>query len=150
MGNYEIVRDTINFTDAPKGSKGPAGLTTTSTFVGRVFTHTGIPGGSQETYANNFVFDTFENQFTGIATNFILKSGGSNVTGFATNTGVLLLNEIFQNPNDDYNIVETAGITSVSFTGVGVTNSYDVNVSSVPRGGIIVSVGETSSFGYQP
>ena len=150
LGNYQIVRDTINFTDAPKGSKGPAGLTTTSTFVGRIFTHTGIPGGSQETYANNFVFDTFENQFTGIATNFILKSGGSNVTGFATNTGVLLLNEIFQNPNDDYNIVETAGITSVSFTGVGVTNNYDVNVSSVPRGGIIVSVGETSSFGYQP
>ena len=150
LGNYEIVRDTINFTDAPKGSKGPAGLTTTSTFVGRVFTHTGIPDGTQETYTNNFVFDTFENQFTGIATNFILKSGGSNVTGFATNTGVLLLNEIFQNPNDDYNIVETAGITSVSFTGIGVTNSYDVNVSSVPRGGIIVSVGETSSFGYQP
>ena len=150
LGSYQIVKDTINFTDAPKGSKGPAGLTTTSTFVGRVFTHTGIPGGSQESYSNNFVFDTFENQFTGIATNFILKSGGSNVTGFATNTGVLLLNEIFQNPNDDYNIVETAGITSVSFTGVGVTNNYDVNVSSVPRGGIIVSVGETSSFGYQP
>ena len=150
LGNYQIVRDTINFTEAPKGSKGPAGLTTTSTFVGRVFTHTGIPNGSQETYTNNFVFDTVEEQFTGIATNFILKSGGQNITGFATNTGVILLNEIFQNPNDDYIISETAGITSVSFTGVGVTNNYDVNVSSVPRGGIIVSVGETSSFGYQP
>ena len=150
LGNYQIVKDTINFTDAPKGSKGPSGLTTTSTFVGRVFTHTGIPGGSQETYTNNFVFDTVQEQFTGIATNFILKSGGSDVTGFATNTGVLLLNEIFQNPNDDYIISETAGITSVSFTGLGVTNSYDVNVSSVPRGGVIVSVGESASFGYQP
>ncbi len=150
LGNYQIVEDTINFTDAPKGSKGPSGLTTTSTFVGRVFTHTGIPGGSQETYSNNFVFDTVQEQFTGISTNFILKSGGSDVIGFATNTGVLLLNEIFQNPNDDYIISETAGITSVSFTGVGVTNSYDVNVSSVPRGGVIVSVGESASFGYQP
>ena len=150
LGNYQIVRDTINFTDAPKGSKGPAGLTTTSTFVGRVFTHTGIPGGSQETYTNNFVFDTFEDQFTGQQTDFILKSEGQNITGFATNTGVLLLNEIFQNPNDDYNITETAGITSVSFTGVGVSVNYDVNVSSIPRGGVIVSVGETSSFGYQP
>ena len=149
LGNYQIVKDTINFTDAPKGSKGPAGLTTTSTFVGRVFTHTGVPGGTQETYTNNFVFDTVQEQFTGIATNFILKSGGSDVTGFATNTGVLLLNEIFQNPNDDYIISETAGITSVSFTGVGVTNNYDVNVSSVPRGGVIVSVGESASFGYQ-
>ena len=150
LGNYQIVKDTINFTDAPKGSKGPTGLTTTSTFVGRVFTHTGVPDGTQETYTNNFVFDTVQEQFTGISTNFILKSGGSDVTGFATNTGVLLLNEIFQNPNDDYIISETAGITSVSFTGVGVTNSYDVNVSSVPRGGVIVSVGESASFGYQP
>ena len=150
LGNYQIVKDTINFTDAPKGEKGPSGLTTTSTFVGRVFTHTGAPGGTQETYSNNFVFDTVEDQFTGIATNFILKSNKQNVTGFATNTGVILLNEIFQNPGDDYNIVETAGITSVSFTGVGVTNNYDVNVSSVPRGGIIVSVGETTNFGYQP
>ena len=150
LGNYQIVEDTINFTDPPKGEKGPSGLTTTSTFAGRVFTRTGIPGGTQETYADNFVFDTVEEQFTGIATNFILKSAGSNVTGFATNTGVILLNEIFQNPNDDYNIVETAGITSVSFTGVGATNNYDVNISSVPRGGIIVSVGETTNFGYQP
>ena len=150
LGNYQIVKDTINFTDAPKGEKGPSGLTTTSTFVGRVFTHTGIPGGTQETYSNNFVFDTVEDQFTGISTNFILKSEGQNVTGFATNTGVILLNEIFQNPNDDYIISETAGITSVSFTGVGVTNNYDVNVSSVPRGGVIVSVGESASFGYQP
>ena len=150
LGNYQIVEDTINFTDPPKGEKGPSGLTTTSTFAGRVFTRTGIPGGTQETYADNFVFDTVEEQFTGIATNFILKSSGSNVTGFATNTGVILLNEIFQNPNDDYTIVETAGITSVSFTGVGATNNYDVNISSVPRGGIIVSVGETTNFGYQP
>ena len=44
LGNYQIVKDTINFTDAPKGEKGPSGLTTTSTFVGRVFTHTGVPG----------------------------------------------------------------------------------------------------------
>ena len=150
LGNYQIVKDTISFTDAPKGEKGPAGLTTTSTFVGRIFTHTGIPGGSQDTYSNNFVFDTVEDQFTGIATNFILKSGGANVTGFATNTGVILLNEIFQNPNDDYIISETAGITSVSFTGAGVSVRYDVNVSSIPRGGVIVSVAETSSFGYQP
>ena len=71
LGNYQIVKDTINFTDAPKGSKGPAGLTTTSTYVGRVFTHTGIPGGTQETYSNNFVFDTVEDQFTGIATNSV-------------------------------------------------------------------------------
>ena len=152
LGNYQIVKDTINFVEAPKGSKGPVGLTTTSTFTARAFTRTGIPNGSTDTYSNNYVFDTVEDQFTGVATAFILKSEGQNVTGFATNTGVILLNEIFQNPisPDDYVITETAGITSVRFTGAGVSVSYDVNVSSIPRGGIIVSVGESSSFGYQP
>ena len=63
-----------------------------------------------------------------------------------------MINEIFQNPAspDDYIISETAGITSIRFTGAGVSVSYDVNSSSIPRGGVIVSVGETSSFGYQP
>ncbi len=150
LGNYQIVKDSINFTDAPKGAKGPAGLTTTSTFTGRAFIRSGTSLGDIDTYANNHVFDTVEDQFTGIATNFILKSGGQNITGFATNSAVLLLNEIFQNPANDYNVVETAGITSVSFTGAGVSVSYDVNVSSIPRGGVIVSVAETSNFGYQP
>ena len=152
LGNYQIVRDTINFTDAPKGSKGPVGLTTTSTFTARAFIRSGIPNGSDETYARNYVFDSIENQFTGVSTSFILKSDGQNITGFATNTGVILINEIFQNPAspDDYVITETAGISSIRFTGAGVSVSYDTNVSSIPRGGIIVSVAETSSFGYQP
>jgi len=152
VGNYQIVRDTINFTDPPKGSKGPTGLTTTSTFTARAFARTGIPNGNQDTYKNNHVFDTIENQFTGIASSFILKSDGQNVTGFATNSGIILINEIFQNPAspDDYIITETAGISSIRFTGAGVSVSYDVNVSSIPRGGIIVSVAETNSFGYQP
>jgi hypothetical protein len=152
VGNYQIVRDTINFVDAPKGEKGPVGLTTTSTFTARAFIRTGVSGSTEDTYTNNYVFDTVEDQFTGIATSFILKSEGSNVTGFATNTGVILVNEIFQNPKspDDYILTETAGISSIRFTGAGVSVSYDVNVSSIPRGGIIVSVAETSSFGYQP
>jgi len=152
IGNYRIVEDTINFTDAPKGEKGPTGLTTTSTFAARAFTRTGTKNGTQDTYANNYVFDSIENQFTGVSTSFILKSGGQNVTGIATNNGVILINEIFQNPAapDDYIITETAGITSIRFTGAGVSVTYDVNSSSIPRGGVIVSVGETSSFGYQP
>ena len=35
IGNYQVVEDTINFTDAPKGEKGPVGLTTTSTLLDR-------------------------------------------------------------------------------------------------------------------
>ena len=152
VGNYQVVRDTINFVEAPKGQKGPVGLTTTSTFAARAFIRTGIPDSTEDTYTNNHVFDTIENQFTGIASSFILKSEGGDVVGFATNTGVILVNEIFQNPTspDDYLITETTGISSIRFTGAGVSVSYDTNVSSIPRGGVIVSVGESSSFGYQP
>ena len=151
VGNYQVVRDTINFAGAPKGAKGPTGLTTTSTFNARAFIRTGIPEGSTETYVDNSVLDSIEDQFTGSDKDFILKSEGANVTGFSTNTGIILLNEIFQNPvaPDDYTLTQTAGITSISFTGAGVSVAYDVNVSSIPRGGVIVSVGETSSFGYQ-
>ncbi len=149
LGNYQIVKDSINFTNAPKGAKGPVGLTTTSTFAARAFLRSGVPQGTIDTYSNNFVFDTFANQFTGLSTSFVVKSQGQDITGFATNTGVVLINEIFQNPALDYNVVETAGITSISFTGAGVSVGYDVNVSSIPRGGVIVSVAETTSFGYQ-
>ena len=139
IGNYRIVEDTINFTDAPKGEKGPTGLTTTSTFAARAFTRTGTKNGTQDTYANNYVFDSIENQFTGVATAFILKSGRQDVTGIATNNGVILINEIFQNPAapDDYIITETAGITSIRFTGTGTSVTYDVNSSSIPRGGVM-------------
>ena len=68
LGNYQIVEDTINFTDPPKGEKA-SGLTTTSTFAGESSLELESCG-TQETYADNFVFDTVEEQFTGIATNF--------------------------------------------------------------------------------
>jgi hypothetical protein len=42
------------------------------------------------------------------------------------------------------------GITSITFTGTATSVSYDVNNASIPRGGIIVSVGSTEGFGYQP
>ena len=85
------------------------------------------------------MFDSIENQFTGVATAFILKSGRQDVTGIATNNGVILINEIFQNPAllDDYIITETAGITSIRFTGAGTSVTYDVNSSSIPRGVIV-------------
>ena len=45
---------------------------------------------------------------------------------------------------------ENAGITSISFVGSAVSNTSDIRTSTVPVGGVIVSVGSTEGFGYQP
>ena len=98
------------------------------------------------------MFNDLSNQFNGRTKTFNLKSNGSNVTGISTENAIILLNDIFQGPGltNDYNLSESAGITSITFTGVGVSAAYDVNTASIPSGGIIVSVGSTEGFGYQP
>ena len=45
---------------------------------------------------------------------------------------------------------ENTGITSISFVGSAVSNTSDIRTSTVPVGGVIVSVGSTEGFGYQP
>ena len=49
-----------------------------------------------------------------------------------------------------YSMEESVGVTTVTFTGLGVSTGYDPNNSDIPIGGLIVSVGSSSGFGYQP
>ena len=94
--------------------KGYTGLTTRSTFQGRAFVrNTGT--GQTEGYTENKLFDSLSKDFTGIAKTFTLKESGNDVTGFSTNAGVVLINEIFQGPETDYDFSEHAsGISSVT------------------------------------
>jgi hypothetical protein len=54
----------------------------------------------------------------------------------------------------DYQMITTylksIGVTTITFTGAATSIAYDVNTSSLPAGGVIVSVGSTEGFGYQP
>ena len=167
LGNYNIVDNIIYFDEAPYG-KVPIlnptnrpdeidyiGIATGSSFAGRVFLRSGEEGESTETYAKNYIFDDISNDFNGIGKTFTLKSNGLDVTGISTNNGIILINNIFQGPNtlnitDNYDLVENAGITSIIFTGNPSSTIYDMNAGSVPRGGIILSIGSTEGFGYQP
>ena len=169
-GNYNIIENTIHFVEAPYGNspigtitnrpddRDYTGITTRSTFDGRVFLRSGIEDDTNEPYGKNYIFDGLSEQFTGINTEFVLKSSGSNVTGFSTGGMVLLINNIFQEPQrlgtvnigGDYKLSENAGITTLAFTGTISSTAYDVNNASVPRGGVIVSVASTQGFGYQP
>ena len=166
-GNYNIVENKIHFSEAPYGEvpfvnpsnradeQDYIGIATGSSFSGRVFLRSGISDSTNESYSNNYIFDDISNNFNGTNKTFTLKSNGSNVTGISTDNAIVLINDIFQGPNYplnvvDYDLNESSGITSITFTGSATSTSYDVNTASIPRGGIILSVASTQGFGYQP
>ena len=148
-GNYTILGNSLNFVEPPYGKEGYAGLQTRSTFQGRVFLRQAESDDSVA-YEDNLVFDSLSKDFTGIGKTFTITTDGSNVTGFSTNNGVFLLNEIFQGPTKDYTLSEGATKTEISFTGTGSSVTADLNVGDLPRGGVIVTVGSSEGMGYQP
>jgi len=164
VGNYNIVDNVLNFVEAPYGNvplststnrpdeRDWIGVSTSSSFQGRTFLRSGTPAGTNETYYKNYVFNDISNQFDGKTKNFNLRSDGTNVTGISTENAVILINDIFQGPgiSNDYNLSESVGVTTLTFTGAATSIAYDVNTSSLPSGGVIVSVGSTEGFGYQP
>jgi len=167
-GNYNIVENTIHFAEAPYGltpigadtnppnERDWVGIATHSTFQGRTFLRSGKTNTTQETYETNYIFDGISNQFTGVDKEFTLTSDNQNITGFSTNNAIVLINGIFQTPQGvqadtkDYTLTESAGISSIRFTGTASSVGYDVNNANIPVGGVIVSVGSTTGFGFQP
>ena len=164
VGNYNIVDNVLNFVSAPYGNlplssttnppdeRDWTGISTGSSFQGRVFLRSGVLNTADETYYKNYIFDDISEEFDGTTNSFNLKASGSNVTGISTENAVILINDIFQGPGQtlDYTLEESLGITSVRFTGTATSISYDINTSNLPSGGIIISVGSTAGFGYQP
>jgi hypothetical protein len=55
-----------------------------------------------------------------------------------------------QGPESNFNLEEDSGKTNLIFTGTATSALYDANSSSIPRGGIIVSVASSNGFGLQP
>ena len=179
-GNYNIEYNTLHFVEAPPGNtplsttadpdeNDWAGITTHSTFHGRIFTRTGKVGSQNETYTTNMIFNDISNQFTGIQSFFSLTTGlgtsESNALGFSTYNGVLLINDMFQEPalyeQGNYDFEEKSGITTVTFTGEPLDLAIDrrptdtvlgenANRTWYPNGGKIVSVGSTGGYAYQP
>jgi len=162
QGNYNIVENVLNFTEAPYGytplssttnppdDRDWTGIATSSSFNGRVFMRSGETDSSNKTYYNNYIFDDLSADFNGTTASFDLKTSGSDVTGIATENAVILLNDVFQGPVSNYDLSENAGVTSITFTGAGTSIASDVNTSQLPIGGVIVSVGSTEGMGYQP
>ena len=109
-------------------------------------------------YDGNLILDDISGNFTGIGKSFTLTSDGANTTGITSDFGAILINNIFQKPDIDYDFISSPspGITSVRFTGNAnqdfVSENYsvsDVNANNLPRKGIIISIGNTQGYGYQ-
>jgi hypothetical protein len=167
VGQYNITGSTINFVGPAEGQtplstttgnpnyRDWTGITTHSTFQGRVFTRTAPVGSSSETYSNNYVFDDISKEFTGIRSEFTLQESQGNTVGYSTYNGIILHNGVFQQPSSStatnaYTLSEGSGITTITFQGTGIQDGYDPNKSNIPLRGRIISVGSTQGFGFQP
>tara|TARA_R100001594_G_scaffold439_2_gene1654 strand:+ start:3602 stop:17350 length:13749 start_codon:yes stop_codon:yes gene_type:complete len=163
IGNYNIVNNLLTFAEAPYGNvplssttnppdeRDWVGIATGSHFQGRTFMRSGETDSSNESYSENYVFDSISSKFDGIENTFALESGGSAVTGIQTDT-VILLNDVFQGNGSayDYTISQVSSASSIVFTGTATSITSDPNGSNLPLGGIIVSVGSSEGLGYQP
>lgn len=176
-GNYNIIDSTLNFISAPFGrvpvstpqnelgtpfvrpdDRDFVGITTNSTFSGRVFLRTGVTNSTQEIYEDNYLFDDISSNFTGITSEFTLKINDSNIAGISSNNALVLIKDIFQQPDrtgaspivGNYKLIEVSGETRIQFNPSTQEVNDDVNVTSLPVGGKIISVGSTAGFGYQP
>jgi hypothetical protein len=163
-GNYNIVGNTLNFIEAPFGNtpigydfnppsdRDWTGITTSSSFAGRVFMKSGVVGTSTETYSENYLFDDISHNFTTSKNTYTLTSNSSDIVGISTNNAIVLINGIFQSfgLDNNYTLSETSGITSITFNGTPSSTSTDPNSFDLPSNGTIVSVGSTEGLGYQP
>ena len=167
-GNYNIVDNNIHFVDAPKGknpigtitnppdSRDWTGITTYSSFQGRTFLRSGIPNNTTETYSRNYIFDDISSSFDAQTKEFTLQSNRNDLVGFSTGNAIVLVNDIFQAPQGiqgfegDYSLSEISGATNITFTGTATSVAYDPNNSNIPVGGVIVSVGSSNGFAFQP
>lgn len=152
-GNYNIFKNRIYFSEAPYGTiydNINGDISVRSSFQGRVFLRSGIVGSSEGTYEKNYIFDDISPRFDAVTKDFTLTSGGQNTLGFSTSNSIILVNNILQSPENDYSLSESLSQTTLNFTGTATSALYDPNNAGVPRGGIIVSVGSSSGFGYQP
>ena len=170
-GQYNIVNNTINFVQSPKGNnpmstttEGPdefdwTGITTHSSFQGRVFNRTSFKGigVSTENYGENHVFDDISSQFSGITSDFVLKYENDDVVGISTDNAWVLINGVFQHPDGvarngrnelpSYDMTEAGGKTTIRF--LADPANGDNNTQTYPRGGILMEVGSKPGFGYQ-
>ena len=160
-GGYNIVGDTIYFSETPRGNnetvKNESNRDTgRANFSGRVYL--------RQDYSSNVIFDDISTEFTGIGRTFVITSSGINTIGLTTGSTLMTVNGFFQKPTTENNLGnnytfdgnEAVGITSIVYTGITSNNGVlivsdiDVNQNQLPRSGQIISIASTGGLGIAP
>jgi len=165
VGNYNITDSVLHFAEAPYGlvpigsatnppdERDWEGISASSSFQGRMFMRSGVEDTTDDTYHTNYLFDSLSNKFDGNTSVYSLTSiGSSDISGISTGNAIVLVNDILQGPGlgRDFTLGENAGITTIAFTGTASSTITDANTSGLPVGGVLLSLGSTEGFGYQP
>jgi hypothetical protein len=117
-GDFNIVRDEINFKSAPFGPIGPEGLEINSSFNGRIFSRQVDYGSSPND--QNVIFDDISTKFVGASsTEFFLTSNTKPLVGIFTDTSAVLIGGIDANLNP---LVLINNIPQISGTDFDVDN----------------------------
>ena len=143
-GDYRVENGIIHFSEAPYDG---------STFAGRAY--------YRKDYTKNYIFDDVSESFDGQTREFIIKQNGTEIVGMKTEYGMVLINNIFQDPqhglgaSNDYSSdykVNTAGIgNSITFTGTYVgTQGHSADTKYLPKGGIINEFSIDPGVGIAP
>lgn len=153
-GQY-IIRDDVVFFSSPPLS----GISTEFNF-----SQTGIPTSysaynfhgrvfNRLNYDNNQIFDDISQGFDGNKDFFDMTSDGQSsenifdtnagiITGTDVSSGIILINNIFQIPNTDYNLIQNVGVgASIEFLGT--------DNETLPSGGFIYEFEIDRGAGYQ-
>ena len=128
-GDFNIVKDTIYFTDPPYGKIGQESLQVNSSFQGRLFSRRFDPGNASD---KNLIIDDISKDFTGKAETVGIKTGTLNssnkniISGIITSSlslGDILNLEYIEN---EY-IVRNTVIQSIGVGSITISPNHNVN-----------------------
>jgi len=152
-GDFNIIRDEINFKSAPFGPIGPDGLEINSSFNGRMFSRQ-VDYGNQPN-DKNVVFDDISTKFVGASsTEFFLESNTQPLVGIFTDTSAVLVGGIDVNLNP---LVLINNVSQISGTDFDIDNdrlqlekgNRIKFLTGTPGAGKISRTTNNSGLGYQ-
>jgi hypothetical protein len=128
-GDFNIVKDTIYFTDPPYGKIGQENIQANSSFQGRFFSRRFDPGNTSD---KNLIIDDISKDFTGkveivgIRTGTLNSSNKNIISGITTSS--LSLGDILnlQYTENEY-IVRNTVIQSIGVGSITITPNHNVN-----------------------
>jgi photosystem II stability/assembly factor-like uncharacterized protein len=169
-GDFNIIKDKIYFTDPPYGKIGPEGISTSSSFQGRLFSRRFDPG---NTLDKNLIIDDISKDFTGkaeivgIVTGTLNTSNKNTISGITTtslNLGDVLNLEYTENQYITRNtVIQSIGIGSITIapnhnvnTGIATTTfiitrlNYVLKTNGENISGLYSDTNSTSDINNNP